>query len=96
MQDGPDAPSDLIPYFGMRSAQRVGRALRDARTSACLMQADVADASGVPRETISAIENGSRDVRLGTLVPVLRALGYEIAFLPADPSPMVAHRDDHT
>lgn len=84
MQHGSDAPTDLIPYLGMRSAQRLGRALRDARASACLMQADVAAASGVPRETISAMENGHRDIRFGTLVPVLRALGYEIAFLPAD------------
>lgn len=66
----------------MRSLERLGRALHDMRTSAGLMQADVAAASGVPRETISAIENGRRDIRFGTLVSVLRALGYEIALMP--------------
>ena len=82
MAPEPDRPNDRIPYAGMRSLERLGRALHDVRTSAGLMQADVAAASGVPRETISAIENGHRDIRFGTLVSVVRVLGYEVALLP--------------
>ena len=79
------AAPPAIPYLGMRSPQRIGRALSDARAAAGVQQADVAAASGVSRETISALECGARDVRVGTLTAVLKAVGYEIAFLPINP-----------
>ena len=71
-----------IQYTGLRSAERVGLALREARVHAGLAQQDVADASGVPRSTVATVEQAARDVRLGTIMPILRSLGYEIAFVP--------------
>lgn len=86
MERSDTAAPPAIPYLGMRSPQRIGRALSDARAAAALQQADVAAASGISRETISALEGGARDVRVGTLVAVLKAVGYEIAFLPISQS----------
>ncbi len=76
------ATSGIVPYIGMRSPRRIGRSVADARISAGMQQADVAEASGVSRETISALENGTRDIRVSTLSAVLKAVGYEIDFNP--------------
>lgn len=76
----PENPS--IRFTGLRSAERVGQALREARLNAGIAQQDVADASGVPRSTVATVEQAARDVRLGTVMPILHSLGYEIAFLP--------------
>lgn len=76
----PDHPR--LRFTGLRSAERVGHALREARLAAGAAQQDIADASGVPRSTVATVERAARDVRLGTIMPMLRSLGYEIAFLP--------------
>ena len=75
-------PADPIPYVSMRSLNRAGGALRDARLAAGLTQAELAEAAGVSRELISRAESGRRGVRFETLVEVLSALDYELAFLP--------------
>ena len=85
MERSETAAPPAIPHLGMRSPQRIGRALSDARAAAGMQQADVAAASGISRETISALEGGARNVRVSTLVAVLRAVGYEVAFLPISP-----------
>ena len=82
MERSETAAPPAIPYLGMRSPQRIGRALSGARAAAGLQQADVAAASGISRETISVLEGGTRNVRVSTLAAVLKAVGYEIAFLP--------------
>ena len=70
------------PFTGMRSSHRIGRALRTARLTAGLSQAEVAAEAGLSREAVSRLECGQRVARMDTLAAVLDVLGYEIAFLP--------------
>ncbi|WP_419840924.1 helix-turn-helix domain-containing protein [Candidatus Poriferisodalis sp.] len=77
-----DVQPKAIPYRNLRSSSRIAHAVRDARMSSGLLMVEVAERTGVPCETVSAIENGRRDPRVGTLTAILRVLGYEIAFLP--------------
>ena len=70
------------PFMGMRSAARIGRALKTARTAAQLTQAQTAISAGISREALSRLENGHRLSRVETLRAVLDVLDYEIAFLP--------------
>jgi transcriptional regulator with XRE-family HTH domain len=56
---------------------------RTARHRLALSQADLAARSGVGRVTIARFEAGAgQDVRAGTLVRLLEALGLEVAALP--------------
>ena len=71
-------------YYGMRSAKRVGIAVRDARTQVGMTQAALADAAGISREAVSRIENGRHSARVATLVAVLQGLDLEIVFWPHD------------
>lgn len=71
-------------YYGMRSAKRIGIAIRDARAQAGITQAALADAAGISREAVSRIENGRHSARVATLVAVLQELGLEIVFWPHD------------
>ena len=47
--------------------KRIGKRLRIAREAAKVTQADAADAAGVVRTTIVAIEKGQRRVRMDEL-----------------------------
>lgn len=73
---------DAIPYYGMRSPQRISRALRDACQRAGMAQADVAEAAGISREAVARPESGRSGMRTETLVSVLRSLGMELVFWP--------------
>lgn len=73
---------EAIPYFGMRSPQRISRALKDARQRLDLAQADVAAAAGISREALARIEGGRSMPRSETLIAILRALGLELVFWP--------------
>ncbi len=73
-----------ISYYGMRSAKRVGIAVRSARAHAGVTQAALADAAGISREAVSRIENGRHSARVATLAAVLQELGLEIVFWPHD------------
>ncbi len=87
---------DAIPYYGMRSPQRIGRALRDARQRRGMAQADVAIAAGISREAVARLESGKQGTRAETLVSVLRALGMELVFWPRSmPIPEPSERDRH-
>ena len=72
-----------VSYYGMRSAKRVGIAVRDARTRANLTQSALADAADISREAVSRIENGRHSARVTTLVALLQELDLEIVFWPA-------------
>lgn len=53
--------------------------LQQVREARKLTQRQLADASGIPQQTISSLENGSRtDPRLSTLRGLADALGCEI------------------
>ena len=72
----------LLPFMGMRSAARIGLALRSARAASGLTQGQAAKRAGISREALSHLENGNRSGRVATLNAVLDVLDYEIAFLP--------------
>ncbi|WP_375488561.1 helix-turn-helix domain-containing protein [uncultured Jatrophihabitans sp.] len=55
-----------------------GSALRAARRWRRLSQRQLADVSGVPRQTIERIEAGGTSPRVNTLDTLLRSVGYEL------------------
>lgn len=58
---------------------RLGRMVRDARSSRGWSQTELAEHAGVSRPTIARIEAG-RDVTTSTLAKVAGALGLKIGF----------------
>jgi transcriptional regulator with XRE-family HTH domain len=58
------------------------RALRWARRRAGLTQRALAERSGVPQSTISRIESGAVDPRVGTLRRLLQACGFDLEVEP--------------
>ena len=59
-----------------------GRMLRHARGRAALTQRQLAARTGIPQETISRIEAGRVDPRVGTLDRLLEGCGYGLEHLP--------------
>lgn len=57
-------------------------ALRTARTTAGLSQAEVADRSGTSQATLSAYERGRKQPSVATLDRILRATGSRLAVEP--------------
>jgi len=62
--------------------ERLGRDIRDRRLQLGLTQQDVADISGLGRDTIGRVEHGDAGVRAVTLCAVARAVGLEVAARP--------------
>lgn len=58
--------------------ERVGSCMEVQRRTLGLTQKDVADAAGMVKQTVSAIEAGDKIPRLGTLAAMADALGLEI------------------
>lgn len=55
-----------------------GAAIRRARTSAGLTQADVARATGTSAPYITNVENGRENLTIGRLTTIAEALGHEL------------------
>jgi transcriptional regulator with XRE-family HTH domain len=70
--------------------ETLGANLSRERERAGLTQAELASASGVPRDTISRIEGGKREPRFSTLDPLAIALGVHVNLLSALPGPAEA------
>ncbi len=68
--------------------ETLGANLSRERERAGLTQAELATASGVPRETISRIEVAKREPRISTLDPLAVALGVHVNLLSALPGPL--------
>lgn len=68
-----DTSEDLHVLFGEN--------LRQARLRAKLSQAEVAARSGMGQPYISEIEGGVRDITLGTMSSVARAVGSDVRTL---------------
>ncbi len=60
----------------------VGTALRSRRKRLGMTQLEVANLSGVNRETVVRAEGGDAGVSLGTLARIARAVGLEITLEP--------------
>jgi len=72
-----DISEDLHVLFGGN--------LRQARLKANLSQAEVAARSGMGQPYISEIETGVRDITLGTMATVARAVGADVRTLLKQP-----------
>lgn len=64
-----------------RTAQELGRLVRDVRRGAGLQQAELAERTQVSRMTISRMERGS-DVSMATVMRALSECGYSIVVAP--------------
>jgi HTH-type transcriptional regulator/antitoxin HipB len=64
------------------SIEHIARALRQAREGKGLSQRALSAASGVPQGHISRIEAGIVDLRLSSLVELMRALDLELMLVP--------------
>jgi len=60
-----------------------GRALREARRTAGLSQAELAGRAGVSRMTVQKVESGAIDPRMSTVLVLFRALGLELVPTPS-------------
>ncbi|OGR07914.1 MAG: transcriptional regulator [Deltaproteobacteria bacterium RIFOXYD12_FULL_50_9] len=66
----------------------LGQAIRQARKSKCLTQAQVAAAVGIGRVTISQMENETvQDIGIRKVIRLLEYLGLELAVRPAGAPP---------
>ncbi|MBA2291771.1 MAG: helix-turn-helix transcriptional regulator [Gemmatimonadales bacterium] len=54
-----------------------------------LSQARVAELAGSTQATLSNLERGARDVRLSTLVEIVRALGMDLRVVPNELLPVI-------
>ncbi|ABF39160.1 transcriptional regulator, XRE family [Candidatus Koribacter versatilis Ellin345] len=61
-----------------RTSKQLGALLRKTRKSLGLTQADLASRIDVRQATISDLEHGEREARLGTVLQVLAALDLEL------------------
>ncbi len=61
-----------------RSAERIGEAVRNSRTSLGLRQDELAFAAGVSTRAVHQIEHGKPTSRLDSIAPVLDVLGLEL------------------
>ncbi len=64
------------------STEYISEKLKKTRESMGLSQRALSLKSGVPQGHISKIENGSVDLRLSSLVAIMRALELELALVP--------------
>lgn len=64
-------------------------ALREARRARGLSQAELAERAGVSRMTVQKLEAGAIDARVSTMDVLFRALGLELAVVPAALKPAV-------
>lgn len=68
--------------------QQIGSAIRRARLSRAVTQAEVAAALGVTRPTIAQYESGRRPITVATLLRIAEYLQLPVtALLPGDPPP---------
>jgi len=63
--------------------------LRASRRASRLSQSELASRAGVSRMTVQKLESGAIDVRLSTLLVLLRALGLELVPVPTALEPAV-------
>ena len=66
----------------IRSSKDLGAAIRLARKSMGLRQADVAQKASVRQALVSDLENGATTARLDTVMRVLAALDLDLSIIP--------------
>ena len=75
---------------------QLGNALRRVREARAIAQVDLADAAGVQRSTISAVENSQRSINVETLMRICDALDIEICLRDRQtPRPVLTAAEIH-
>ena len=69
--------------------EHIVTAIKDARTRKGFSQRELSANSGVPQAQISKFENGSVDLRLSSLVALVRALDLELELVPRKAVPAI-------
>ena len=77
--------SDLKAITGISSCGRLGQAIRTARRSRGMTQAELGVAANVSRPQISTIESSLANPGMETVMRLLRALDCTLTVEPADP-----------
>ncbi len=75
----------------MSDIQRLAEQLTAARKAKGLSQEALAQKLGMKQSQISDIEAGKRNVRVGTLIEVGRAIGLELVMVPRSVLPAVSY-----
>lgn len=65
-----------------RTPSQIGNAIRRARRTQALSQAQLGERAGLRQETISLIEHGNPATRLDTMLAVFAALDLELQIAP--------------
>ena len=71
------------------ATEYIVRTLKAAREGKGLSQRALSELAGVPQSHISKIENGAVDLRLSSLVELVRVLGLELTLVPRKSAAMV-------
>jgi transcriptional regulator with XRE-family HTH domain len=84
----------MAPLIPLRTMDDVGSYLRTLRLERNRTQAEVIAAVGLSRRALSALESGSApDVRLQTLLKLLRYYDTQLMVAPESPVPTLAELD---
>lgn len=75
-----------------RERQFVGNLVRQHRELLGMSQQELADKVGIPQSTIYAVEHAARDVRVGTMVRIMRQLGLYLRAIPWHLVPYIDER----
>jgi transcriptional regulator with XRE-family HTH domain len=73
----------------MTTLLEIGTTLKEERKRCKLSQKQVAEAAGVHRNTLAALEAGKGNVELNTLITVCKQLGLVIRVVPKEVAAMV-------
>ena len=73
-----DIKSKMAYDSGMENKREIGKNIKNRRLSLNLRMDDVAKEAGITRSTLSAIENGSGNPSLETIMEILRVLGMSL------------------
>ena len=76
---------ELRAITGITSCGRLGQAIRTARRSRGMTQAELGTAANVSRPQISTIESSLANPGMATVMQLLRALDCSLTVAPVDP-----------
>lgn len=87
--EGIEWPAEAVMDQLVRLPRQLGAIIQSARVRQGMTQSELAGISGTQQKTISAIENGSVGVKLGTLLRVIASLDLDIKIGPRERGPSI-------
>ena len=73
-----DTPDLTQPF----STELLGQAIKAKRTQSRITQADAAELCGIAKQTYIKIEQGKGDIRMSSIIDVMKGLGIKISITP--------------